>query len=123
VVIDLPSDATSCKFTGNTNYNSPTAPGFIIMRKGTLEFAGGGQFYGLILHLNEAGRNAAVAATDACVRIPGTFDVFGGVVVEGKCGFYIQGNARLTFAPNNLNFSVTGVAGLVQNTWRELPPS
>jgi len=122
VVIDLPSDVTRCRFTGNTNYNSPTAPGFIIMRRGTLEFAGTGQFYGLVLHLNESGRNAVLGGTD-CVQITGTFNIFGGIVVEGKCGFYISGNASLAFAPNNLNFAVTGVAGLVQNTWRELPAS
>jgi len=120
VVIDVP-ETTTCKFTGTTNFNSPTAPGFIIMRRGTLDFAGNGQFYGLILHLNEGGRGAPVDRADNCVQINGTFDVFGGVVVEGKCGYFMTGNARLTFAPNNLNFSVTGVAGLVQNTWRELP--
>lgn len=119
VVIDLPSDAIRCKFTGGTDFNSPTAPGFIIMRKGTLDFAGNGQFYGLILHLNEAGRNVAVGSAN-CVEVTGTLNIFGGVVIEGKCGFNISGNARLTFSPNNMNFSVTGVAG-VQNTWRELP--
>lgn len=122
VVIDLPSDAMTCEFTGNTNFNSTAAPGFLIMRRGTLRFAGNGQFYGLILHLNEAGRDAALGSED-CVRITGTLNIFGGLVVEGKCGAFISGNARLTFSPNNLNFSVTGVAGLVQNTWRELPPS
>lgn len=117
IVIDVP-DTTTCKFTGATNFNSTVAPGIIIMRKGTLEFAGNGQFHGMILHLNEAGR---IATSERCVQITGTFDVHGGIVVEGRCGFYIQGNARLNFAPNNLNFSLTGVAGLVQNTWRELP--
>ncbi len=115
VVIDTPG--LTCEFTGNTVYHSSTKPGIIIMRRGTLSFAGSGQFYGMILHLNEETRGPA----DRCVRIPGTFDIYGGVVVEGNCGMYIQGNARLTFSPNNLNFSVTGVAGLVQNTWRELP--
>ena len=73
----------------------------------------------MLLHLNEANR----AGTPACIQVTGTFDIQGGVAVEGLCGFYIQGNARLAFSPNALNFSVTGVAGLVQNTWRELPPS
>lgn len=118
VVIDV-NDATRCNFTGTTNFNSPAAPGIMIMRKGKLEFAGNGEFHGMILHLNEAKRDPS---SPDCVEITGTLDVYGGVVIEGNCGFYIQGNARLTFSPNNLNFSLTGVAGLVRNTWRELPP-
>lgn len=119
VVIDVP-DTVTCRFTSNAVFNSPSNPGLIIMRRGTLEFAGSGQFYGMLLHLNEGGRKAN---QEQCIRIPGTVDVYGGIVIEGACGMYITGNARLTFDPNKLNFSVTGVAGLVQNTWRELPPS
>jgi len=117
-VIDVP-ESTRCTFTGNTVYHSASKPGIIIMRRGTLELAGTGKFYGMLLHLNEANR----VGTPACIQVTGTFDIQGGVAVEGLCGFYIQGNARLAFSPNALNFSVTGVAGLVQNTWRELPPS
>lgn len=118
VVIDVP-DTTSCQLTGNTVYHSSSRPGIVIMRKGTLVLAGTGRFHGMLLHLNEANRSDGTQ----CLRVPGTFDILGGVVVEGTCGFYVTGNARLVFSPNNLNFSVTGVAGLVQNTWRELPPS
>jgi Tfp pilus assembly protein PilX len=118
VVIDVP-ESTKCTFTGNTVYYSPSKPGIIIMRRGTLDMAGTGRLYGMLLHLNEANR----VGTPACIQVTGTFDIQGGVAVEGLCGFYIQGNARLAFSPNNLNFSVTGVAGLVQNTWRELPVS
>ena len=117
-VIDVP-ESTRCVLTGNTNYHTPSTPGILIMRRGTLELAGSGRFHGMLLHLNEANR----AGTPACIQVTGTFDIQGGVAVEGLCGFYIQGNARLAFSPNALNFSVTGVAGLVQNTWRELPPS
>ena len=122
VVIDLPSDAGSCTYNGNAVFNSSASPGIVIMRRGTLEFAGTAQFYGMLLHLNEGERDAAAGAAD-CIQITGTNNIYGGIVIEGQCGAYIQGNARLTFSPNNLNFSVTGVAGLVQNTWRELPPT
>jgi hypothetical protein len=118
VVIDVP-EGTTCTYTSNTTFNSPALPGVIIMRRGTLSFAGSGEFHGLLLHLNEAGRIAG-SSTPECIRITGTFDVYGGVIIEGRCGLYVQGNARLSFAPNNLNFSLTGVAGIVQNTWREL---
>ncbi len=117
VVIDAPGQ--TCQFTANTVFHSSSKPGILVMRRGTLRFAGSAQFHGMLLHLNEENRGPA----EDCITIPGTFDVFGGVVVEGSCGVYISGNARINFSPNNLNFSVTGVAGLVQNTWRELPPS
>jgi len=124
VVIDLPNDAGVCKYTSNGVFNSATSPGIIIMKRGTLEFAGTAQFYGMLLHLNlgTPPRNALNGDPD-CIQITGTNNIYGGIVIEGQCGAYIQGNARLTFSPNNLNFSVTGVAGLVQNTWRELPAS
>ena len=118
VVIDV-TDSTRCTLTGNTVYHSSSKPGIIIMRRGTLDLAGTGQFHGMLLHVNEAGRNDG----SNCIEVTGTFDVLGGIAVEGSCGVYLSGNARLNFTPNNLNFSVTGVAGLVQNTWRELPPS
>ena len=117
-VIDVP-ESTRCTLTGNQTYYSSSAPGILIMRRGTLELAGTGRFYGMVLHLNEANR----VGTPECLQVTGTMDIQGGVAVEGLCGFYISGNARLAFSPNALNFSVTGVAGLVQNTWRELPPS
>lgn len=117
-VIDVP-ESTTCSLTGNQVYHSLSKPGILIMRRGTLTLAGSGRFHGMLLHLNEGGR----AAPSQCIRVTGTADIHGGVAVEGLCGFYIQGNARLAFSPNALNFSVTGVAGLVQSTWRELPAS
>jgi hypothetical protein len=118
VVIAPTNDNVTCQYTGNTAHNSASAPGILIMRQGVLEFKGNAPFFGLILHLNE---NHDGPTTD-CVDITGTPDITGGIIVEGNCGFQMNGNARLIFNPNMLNFSVTGVAGLVQNTWRELPP-
>lgn len=122
VIIDLASDADQCPvYNGNVTVNSAASPGIVIMKRGTLKLAGGLQFYGMLLHLNLGGRDAA-NGDEACIQVLGTNNIYGGVVIEGQCGVYISGNARLTFSPNNLNFSVTGVAGLVQNTWRELAP-
>lgn len=116
VVIAPTSNSINCKYTGNTAYNSAAAPGILIMRTGTLELAGNGPFFGVILHLNEQGAER----TTRCVDVTGTPDITGGIIVEGNCGFRMNGNARLIYDPNMWNFSVTGVAGLVQNTWREL---
>jgi hypothetical protein len=122
VLLDVP-DGVTCRFTGNGDLNAPGAPGILIVRRGTVEFAGSGHFYGMVLHRNLAGRDATPASgapSPPCVTVTGTFDVSGAVVVEGGCGYHDQGNGRLTFSPNDLNFSITGVAGLVRNTWREL---
>jgi hypothetical protein len=116
VVIAPTSNSITCKYTGNTAHNSMTAPGIVIMRRGVLELAGNGPFFGVILHLNE-GNDGPLKH---CIDITGTPDVTGGIIVEGNCGFQMNGNARLVYDPNMWNFSVTGVAGLVQNTWREL---
>jgi len=122
VVIALASDTGACTYQGNTVFNSSASPGIVIMRQGTLEFRGTATFNGMLLHLNEGGRNARNGDPD-CVQINGANTINGAIVVEGNCGAFIQGSARLNFVPKNLSFSVTGVAGLVQNTWRELPAS
>lgn len=122
VVIDVAEDVT-CRFTGNGEFNAPGAPGMLVARRGTVEFSGNGTFHGMVLHRNLAGRDATPdqgSPARDCVTVTGNFTVLGAVVVEGACSYHDQGSGRLTFTPNNLNFSVTGVAGLVRNTWREL---
>ena len=119
VVIDPSSNDLTCELTGNTPYNSPTAPGILLMTKGRLDYRGNGPFYGLIIHLNQGNDGAGTK----CVDVNGTPDISGGIIVEGTCGVEVNGNSRLIFNPNMFNLSVTGVAGLVQNTWRELPGS
>lgn len=117
VVINPSSNSVECDITGNTAHNSLTSPGVLVMRKGTLNYRGNGPFYGLIIHLNE-GNNGP---TTKCIDINGTPNIIGGIIIEGSCGFELNGNARLAFSAAAFKLSVTGVAGLVQNTWRELP--
>ena len=125
LMVELPSDGMNCSYLSNEVYNPPPSdPGMIIFTRGSFELRGTAQYYGALLHLNEGMRDAGASpAPQPCVTINGTNNIFGGIIVEGKCGAYINGSARLSYAPNSLNFSVTGVAGLVQNTWRELPSS
>lgn len=128
VVIDIPDHDGDgdgdirCQYAGNSVFNSAASPGVLIMRRGVLEFfgtgAGGGKFYGLLLHLNEGGRTGG-----DCVTVTGNTELHGGVILEGGCGFRIDGSATLKFDPNRLNPSVSGVAGVVQNTWQEVPPN
>lgn len=122
LMVNLPDDSMQCSYLSNSVFNSPSEPGMIIFSRGSFELRGTAQYYGALLHLNEGMRNAgATPAPPPCIAINGTNNIFGSIMVEGNCGAYINGSARLSFAPNSLNFSVTGVAGLVQNTWRELP--
>lgn len=124
LLVELPSDGDNCSYLSNAVFNSPSDPGMIIFTRGSFELRGTAQYYGALLHLNEGMRDAgATPAPGPCITINGTNNIFGSIIVEGKCGAYINGSARLSYAPNSLNFSVTGVAGLVQNTWRELPSS
>lgn len=117
VVISPASNSVTCEITGNTPINSATAPGVLVMTQGMLDYRGNAPFYGLIIHLNQGNDGAS----RKCVDINGTPNITGGIIVEGNCGVEINGNSRLVFNPNMFNLSVTGVAGLVQNTWRELP--
>lgn len=118
VVIDPSSNGVECDITGNTAHNSLTAPGILVMRKGRLNYRGDGPFYGIIIHLNEGNDGP----TTKCIDINGTPNITGGIIIEGNCGVEVNGNSRLVFNPTMFKLSVTGVAGLVQNTWRELPP-
>jgi hypothetical protein len=121
VVIDLPSPTMTCKVTGNATINSSAHPGIIIMTQGILELAGGNTIYGVIYHLNRAGWTSA---NPDLVQITGTPNIIGGIIVEGQGGVFLSGNARLTYDPNIFpKLQTAGAAGLVQNTWRELPLS
>ena len=122
LMVELPNDSDNCSYLANTTFNSPSNPGMIIFTRGSFELRGTSYYHGALLHLNEGMRDAgATPAPGPCITINGTNNILGSIIVEGKCAAYINGSARLTYAPNSLNFSVTGVAGLVQNTWRELP--
>jgi Tfp pilus assembly protein PilX len=119
VFIDLPF-ATSCSATGGATYNSAAAPGVVIMPRGTLTMKA--SFYGILYVANEQHSAAAVLTLQA------NAEVLGGVAIDGA-GRLVAGQASgrqptITFVANAFDSLVTyGTTGLVQNTWRELPPS
>lgn len=123
VYIDLPS-ATDCKYQTNNTYNTATAPGFLIMPQGTLTVRGGVTYYGVIYLGN--GQHSTGTVAD----IGGNGGIIGGVIVDwgggldvGSNGNSGVNNANIRFSPTAFNaLSTFGTAGLVQNTWRELPP-
>jgi Tfp pilus assembly protein PilX len=120
VFVDLPSSAIECQDSNNAVYNSSTSPGIVIMPRGTLLMKG--TFYGLIYMVNEQNSSNVV------LTLASNSQVFGGVAIDGPGRLYVgqASNNRPTviFDPNAANGLATyGTTGLVQNTWRELPPS
>lgn len=119
VFIDLPT-ATSCSDSNSATYNSSADPGIVIMPRGTLSMKG--SLYGLVYMANEQNSAGTVLTLQA------NSEIFGGVAVDGA-GRLVVGSASgerptITFVPDAFNSLASyGTTGLVQNTWRELPPN
>jgi hypothetical protein len=119
VFLDVPA-TTNCTDSSASVYNTPESPGIFIMPRGTYEL--GGTLYGLIYMGNEQNSSGTVLTLDANAF------VYGGMAVDGP-GALIVGQASgprptITFLPNAFNALRTfGTTALVQNTWRELPPT
>ncbi len=117
VFIDVPA-TTTCEDSNNAVYNSATEPGLVIMPRGKLSMKG--SLHGLVYMANEQSSTAAVLTLQA------NSEVFGGVAIDGA-GRLVVGQASgprptITYVSNAFNsLSSFGTAGLVQNTWRELP--
>ena len=104
-------------YNSNTTINSAEAPGALIIANGSFELLGNTTYHGLVYHANKAG------STELLVKLNGNNGVTGAVFVEGRGGFEIQGSAYLTI--NGAAFDALqtyGSAGIIQNTWREIPP-
>ncbi len=132
-----------CSYQGNLSVNGSSKKGVFILNRGTLQLAGGVQWYGLIYALNAQGCgtaspsgsciNAGNGNSDGVVDITGTVTIRGGVFVEGA-GRLSTGNSggngncancnpNLVYDPSaGLNITAHGTAGIIQNTWRELLP-
>ena len=120
VFVDLPSAATTCEDDNNAVYNAATSPGIVIFPRGMLQMKG--TFYGIVYMVN--GQNS----TGTVLTMAANSQLFGGVAVDGP-GRLTVGQASgprptIIYDPNASNGLATfGTTGLVQNTWRELPPS
>ena len=119
VYIDVPA-ATTCTDSNDAVYNSEADPGIVIMPRGKLAMKG--SLHGVVYMANEQGSSGTVLTLEA------NSEIFGGVVVDGA-GRLVVGQASgnrstVKFVVNAYNALATyGSAGLVQNTWRELPPT
>lgn len=128
VFIDVAA-GTVCSDVNNAVYNSRYEPGIVIMPRGTLNMKG--TYFGILYLGNEQLSTGPVLTLEANAQI------CGGVAIDGP-GRLVAGQASagasscdpartrstIMFQDNAFNSLATfGTTGLVQNTWRELPPS
>jgi hypothetical protein len=109
-------ESGSCSYTGNTNYNSSTSPGMLILERGTITIGGNTNFYGIIYAAN---RNQL---TTNMISLGGNTQVHGAVVVDFGGGVS-AGSSKMNvkYDANAFNvISTNGSVVIVANSWREL---
>lgn len=102
--------------------NTAAKPGLLIMKCGSLSFGGNIEFYGLV-YVPNVSSNGSWCSSGAVVTTQGTSLIKGGVIVDGPGGV-LSGSSgmNIQFNPNAFdNIRTAGTAGVVQNTWREVP--
>jgi hypothetical protein len=131
-----PNGAVVVVESGNCSYNNsaPAAtggskccntlakPGVFIMKCGSVSLGGNIEFHGLIYvpNVNSAGQ---WCSSGFVVTTGGTSLIKGGVIVDGPGGI-LSGSSGLNIeyrASAFDNIAIAGTAGVVQNTWREVP--
>jgi hypothetical protein len=107
----------NCSYTGNDVYNSVASPGVLVFARGTLEIAGNVEFYGLIYMANLQN------STGLVLDLGGNSLVQGSVAVDGDGGVRVgESKVNLVYDPAAATRVVSyGNAGIIQNTWREIP--
>ena len=105
--------------TGNTQINSSTTPGVLVVENGTLSLGGTVNFYGLLYMLNRQNTGGAV------VTIGGNAGVQGLISVDGNGGV-VAGSSKTNVVYDSRAASLLrGESGAVlnKNSFRVLPPS
>lgn len=104
--------------------NSAAKPGLLVMKCGSISIGGNIEFHGIIYVSNKTSPASPTwCSSGAVVTTEGTSLISGGVIVDGPGGV-VSGSSGLNvqFNPNAfLAISTAGTAGVVQNTWREIP--
>jgi len=110
-------ESGNCSYNSNSQFNSPQAPGMLILNAGTISISGTANFYGVIYAVNANGLTGTVVSTQ------GTGQIVGGVLVDGL-GQVVLGSSsspKIQFDVNAFRAVASyGTAGIVQNTWREI---
>lgn len=99
--------------------NTPSRPGLLIVKCGTVSLGGNIEFYGIIYM-----PKGDCALTGNVVTTQGTSLISGGVIIDGMDRGLFAGSSgdNIVFDPLAFqNVRAAGTAGVVQNTWREVP--
>jgi len=97
--------------------NSTASPGVLIFARGTLSMSGNIVYHGLVYMANQQNSSGWV------VSLTGTAAIQGSVQIDGAGGLMAGSSAvNVVFDPNVFAGVVSyGNAGIIQNTWREIP--
>lgn len=122
-------ESGNCSYSNSASpcCNSSASPGVFIINSGTLSLSGNIVFYGLVYAPNRGTTPGTYASSDWVVSNTGTSRIEGGVAIDGPGGMQIgsSGNPNnLVYRANVFNNVISYAnAGIIQNTWREIPAS
>ena len=121
-------NAGTCRYTssapaapgGTKCCNSIANPGLYILERGTVDFGGNIEFWGVVYNANLDNSDS-----ERMVETSGTAAIRGGVLVDGRGGVYAgsSGDNIVYHAHSFTDIKAVGTAGVVQNTWREIVPT
>lgn len=108
---------SNCSYTANTTWNSDAAPGMLIFAKGTFDFSGTLNFYGIVYMADEQGPSGpctpSVLNNDYTLNGGPVFTVHGtgtlyGALFVGNCGIVDAGSSayNIQFDSNAFNGAV-----------------
>jgi len=100
--------------------NSHTKPGMFVLERGTVNFGGNIEFWGVVYNANLDN-----LSSERMIETSGTSAIRGGAIVDGNGGVYAgsSGDNIVFYAAAFQDIRAAGTAGVVQNTWRELVPA
>jgi hypothetical protein len=120
-------NAGACRYTngappalgGVKCCNLESNPGLFILERGSVDFGGNIEFWGVVYHANLDN-----SANDRLVETSGTSTIYGGVIVDGDGGVYAGSSGNnIVYKPFAFDdIKAFGTAGVVQNTWHEIVP-
>ena len=121
-------NAGTCRYTNSTPAaagqskccNSTANPGLFIVERGTVDFGGNIEFWGVVYNANLDN-----SSLPTMIETSGTAAIHGGAIVDGAGGVYAgsSGDNIVYWAFAFDDITAVGTAGVVQNTWREIVPA
>jgi Tfp pilus assembly protein PilX len=119
-----------CKYTGNDQWNTKQAPGFLLFLNAASDLYIGGNttYYGVVYHGNMGSPptlDSSPQSTSTLVTLKGNTQLVGGVIIEGPGRLETgdSGQQNLFFDDHGYDAVQSfAAAGIIQNSWREIAP-